>query len=396
MKELTSSTSALRGYIEGYYGRLLTWEERAHILSEMASLSMNLYFYAPKEDPYHRFQWRLPYPDDWLSNFSSFASQARANNLLLAAGIAPGLDYNWKDDTADFAVLLTKSESLVSAGAHIIVLLLDDITETADLFAISGRQEGAAHGALAKRLAEHLAPKGASVMCVPRLYADEMADLSAFDSGQPLSGETSAFIDAYAGSLTVSLPEDMHVIICGEHVIAHTIQATGKEGRVASHISQPLIIWDNLYCHDYCPRKLFVGPYEGRQQADAILLNGTGLPETDRLLLQIMTAGHDKTNWRQIISKAGVPDEFFTVAAFFDKPVFSNTGAQEKYLVTDHHISHIDRLLWRWKSPLQREWYPFLFGLKQDMMIACQRMKPLRIAKTQTAPLTHCLNQKKK
>ena len=109
-----------------------------------------------------------------------------------------------------------------------------------------------------------------------------------------------------------------------------------------------------------------------------------------------MTAGHDETNWRHIISEAGVPDEFFTVAPFFDKPVFSETGAQEKYLVTDDHIAHIDRLLWRWKSPLQREWYPYLFGLKQDMMIACQRMKPLRIAKTQTAPLTACLNQTKR
>ena len=396
MTKLTSSASALRGYIEGYYGRLFTWEERAYILSEMASLSMDLYFYAPKEDPFHRFQWRVPYPADWLSHFSSFASQARANNLLLATGIAPGLDYNWKDDAADFAVLLLKSETLVSAGAHIIVLLLDDIPETADLAVDSGRQEGAAHGALAKRLAEQLAPKGASVMCVPRLYADEMADLLAFDTGQPLSGEACAFIDAYAGSLTASLPEDMPVIICGEHVIAHKIQRAGKEGRVASHISQPLIIWDNLYCHDYCPRRLFVGPYEGRQEADAILLNGTGLPETDRLLLQIMIAGHNESNWRDIISKAGVPDEFFTVAPFFDKPMFSDTGAQEKYLITDHHIAHVDRLLWHWKSPLQREWYPYLFGLKQDMMIACQKMNPLRIAKTQTAPLTACLNQTKR
>lgn len=396
MTKLTSSVSALRGYIEGYYGRLFTWEERAHILSEMSSLGMDIYFYAPKEDPYHRFKWRMPYPADWLADFSYFASRARANNILLAAGIAPGLDYNWKDDAADFAILLTKFESLVSAGANIIVLLLDDIPETADIFANSGSQEGVAHGSLAKRLAEHFAPTGASMMCVPRLYADEMSDLSASDTGQPLSSKTYEFIDAYAGSITLSLPEDMPVIICGEHVIAQTIQSAGKAGRVASHISQPLIIWDNLYCHDYCPRKLFVGPYEGRQEADAILLNGTGLPETDRLLLQIMIAGHDETNWRQIISEAGVPDEFFTVAPFFDKPVFSDTGAQEKYLVDDHQIAHIDRLLWSWKSPLQLEWYPYLFGLKQDMMIACQRMKPLRIAKTQTAPLTTFLNQTKK
>ena len=39
----------MRGYIEGYYGRLFGWHDRSSILAEMAALSMDVYLYAPKE-----------------------------------------------------------------------------------------------------------------------------------------------------------------------------------------------------------------------------------------------------------------------------------------------------------------------------------------------------------
>ena len=75
----------MRGYIEGYYGRLFGWHDRSSILAEMATLSMDVYLYAPKEDPYHRFNWRTPYPSDWQIDFSVFAAHAQAYNMTLAA-----------------------------------------------------------------------------------------------------------------------------------------------------------------------------------------------------------------------------------------------------------------------------------------------------------------------
>jgi hyaluronoglucosaminidase len=50
-------------------------------------------------------------------------------------------------------------------------------------------------------------------------------------------------------------------------------------------------------------------------------------------------------------------------------------------------LDAIETLLWRWKTPLAREWYPFLFGLKHDLQIASGALPALRIAKTQTTPL---------
>jgi len=40
-------------------------------------------------------------------------------------------------------------------------------------------------------------------------------------------------------------------------------------------------------------------------------------------------------------------------------------------------------MLWRWKSPLAREWYPFLFGLKHDLQLATDMVTDNRLAKTQ-------------
>ena len=84
----------IRGYIEGYYGRLPTWQERHRIIARLAALGMNAYFYAPKEDPCHRVNWRDAWSDDWITEFSAMCDAAAAADVSVFAGIAPGLDYD--------------------------------------------------------------------------------------------------------------------------------------------------------------------------------------------------------------------------------------------------------------------------------------------------------------
>jgi len=55
----------------------------------------------------------------------------------------------------------------------------------------------------------------------------------------------------------------------------------------------------------------------------------------------------------------------------------------------------IETLLWRWKSPLAREWYPFLFGLKHDSLMASGDLPAERIAKTQSSALYQHLMRRK-
>ena len=51
----------------------------------------------------------------------------------------------------------------------------------------------------------------------------------------------------------------------------------------------------------------------------------------------------------------------------------------------------LDELQWRWKSTLSREWYPHLFGLRHDLLLASGHQPALRIRKTQSAPLARVL-----
>ncbi|MGB0804850.1 MAG: hypothetical protein ACPGSQ_09875, partial [Candidatus Puniceispirillaceae bacterium] len=53
----------------------------------------------------------------------------------------------------------------------------------------------------------------------------------------------------------------------------------------------------------------------------------------------------------------------------------------------------IETLLWKWKGPLAREWYPFLFGLKHDLLIETRQLPDLRVTKTQTSALAKHLLQ---
>ena len=46
------------GYIEGYYGKLLSWENRKLIIESLIKNNLNTYFYAPKEDINHRLCWK--------------------------------------------------------------------------------------------------------------------------------------------------------------------------------------------------------------------------------------------------------------------------------------------------------------------------------------------------
>ena len=72
-----TSPAAITGYAEGYYGRLLSWDQRARLLDTLRETGGNFYLYAPKDDDYHRFNWRTPYPDDWRENFRTFATKAK-------------------------------------------------------------------------------------------------------------------------------------------------------------------------------------------------------------------------------------------------------------------------------------------------------------------------------
>ena len=361
-----------RGYIEGYYGRLLSFKDRHQLLDTLHDLSMDSYLYAPKEDVLHRFDWRRLYPEDWCADFAAFCEAARAKQIRILAGIAPGLDFAFDDDKDDTVALRAKAEQLAKAGADGLVLMFDDISADLSVFGRAGISEGQAHARLATWLQEET---GCPVFLVPRLYADEV------------EGDHSA----YASDLNQNMAEDIGVFTCGVTIVAEKISLPDKAGILADKLRQPLIIWDNLYCNDYCPRRLFTGEWTGRKEADPILLNGTGMPETDKLLLGLM-AGKDR---KVLFAKAGVPAAFAHIECCLWHPFFSGQLRAATHPDTQGVLEALEELLWQWKGQLAREWYPYLFGLKGDLLIAGGDMENERIQKTQTNALASLLTRQR-
>ena len=348
----------LTGYIEGYYGRLLGFAERARILARLQELGMNAYFYAPKDDPYHRLHWRADYPQDWLKNWRDFTATAKTHGVRVIAGLAPGLDFSFDfSGERDLDILAGKLGAL-AGEAHIIpCLLLDDIPPPED-----GGDEGAAHGRIAHNLAARL---GREVMVVPRVYADELA----VESPDYLRG----FVDAYKGG---------GVFYCGENIVSREIDLASCALVRAGFASDAVVVWDNFYANDYCPRRLFVGAWQGREHLNGagVMLNPTGMIETDLLLLGVMDAGADLARYEAVLRAHGVPPQFELIKnCFWHPPASANETAPLSD--TDKMLTALDVLLWRWKSPLAREWYPYLMGLRGDLLMLRGAADALRQAK---------------
>jgi len=51
---------ANRGVIEGFYGPPWSHQDRLDMIRFMGRVGMNMYFYGPKDDPFHREKWREP------------------------------------------------------------------------------------------------------------------------------------------------------------------------------------------------------------------------------------------------------------------------------------------------------------------------------------------------
>ena len=371
------SVDHLRGYMEGYYGKLLSWSERCDLVKTLTSLQLNTYCYAPKEDPQHRLHWRTPHSPQWHECFAGFCQFASDRNVSTVAGIAPGLDFNF--DSADFNQLQQKALGYLESGARDIMVLWDDIEAdcTADL---KGLSEGAAHAQIINRIADAI---GQPVWTVPRVYAAEIENKN-----------------HYLEDFFSTLETPHKALICGNAIVATNVcQMDLKQLTQTSsdNLKHRTIVWDNFYANDYCPRNLFVGPWSGREEINDYMVNPTGMPYTDQLLLDIVATTHTSKDpckdYLQVLQRHGVPEAFQLLAPYFSKPFFGDRPIEgdERDIDCRKPTAEIElaieHCLWRWKSPLAREWYPFIFSLKHDLAMMQNTLPRDRILKTQTTVL---------
>ena len=116
----------LRGVIEGFYGTPWTHEQRLRGLSHFSDFGFNRYLLAPKDDPWHRYDWRSALSEDFLSRVSELMMQGKRNGITVSVAISPGLTVEYSD-ARDVEAIMVRFKQLHSIGVREFGLFLDDI-----------------------------------------------------------------------------------------------------------------------------------------------------------------------------------------------------------------------------------------------------------------------------
>ena len=115
----------LRGFVEGYYGYPWPFEAKMGLIKDSSKYKMNVYIYAPKDDPYHKSRWRELYPEDKANELKQLAEVSTAHNVSFCWNIHPG---NISADGGDFELLMNKFEQLYQLGVRQFGVSYDDIS----------------------------------------------------------------------------------------------------------------------------------------------------------------------------------------------------------------------------------------------------------------------------
>lgn len=271
---------ATRGSIEGFYahessgGVAWTWEQRKEQVRFYGETKMNTYIYAPKDDPYHRAQWRQPYPDDQLEELAATAKVARDNHVDFVFALSPGNDINFTGDAAetDFQALVSKCQAMYDAGVRSFAIFFDDISlRTSDA--------GVKQAEFLNRFNEEFVKAKGDV--TPLITVPTQYDSLAMSDGTGLK--------QYTVDFSTTLDDDIIVLWTGPAVVPDGIKKTDGEFMTSVYGDRSGIWW-NYPCNDYQLQKLGMGPIynlapELTEMMDTFVMNPMGQAELAKITL---------------------------------------------------------------------------------------------------------------
>ncbi|WP_010531954.1 beta-N-acetylhexosaminidase family protein [Lentibacillus jeotgali] len=254
----------IRGSIEGFYGPPWTHEDRLSQLEFYGENKMNTYIYAPKDDPYHRENWREPYPEGELTRIKELVDTANENHVNFTFSLSPGQSICYSGDE-DFGLLKQKMEQMWDLGVRSYAIFLDDISKNLhcdkdqEKFGDEEAPVAAAHAYLLNRFSEEFIQthEGAErLIMVPTDY-----------SGNGTTDYREQFADM--------LNDDTIVMWTGPKVVSEQITSEGTE-KVWDIFQHDLLLWDNYPVNDFDRNSLFFGPLVKRD-ADIVEHGVVGL-----------------------------------------------------------------------------------------------------------------------
>jgi hyaluronoglucosaminidase len=260
----------LRGSIEGFYGQPWSHAERLDQLAFYGDIKANTYVYAPKDDPYHRDQWRDPYPPELEAQLGELVQQAIDHHVRFTFAVSPGVSICYSDP-ADLAALLDKLQAMYDLGARSFSIALDDINYAewhcpGDRDAYGEPSPGAAGQAQVDLL-----------NVVVREFIDER------DGTHPLQFVPTEYGDVdetpYKQAIREQLHPSVEVMWTGTDVVPPSI-SVDEAAEAAAVWGRPVFIWDNYPVNDYwwTTGRLLMAPYAERAagmhtQVSGIVLN---------------------------------------------------------------------------------------------------------------------------
>ena len=129
---------------------------------------------------------------------------------------------------------------------------------------------------------------------------------------------------------------------CGEFIVSDRFKSNIPI--INSLIKSKNIIFDNYFANDYCPNRLFVGPWKINKDVKHVMLNLTGMINTDLLLLDIVSNCKESSlkynSWKKTLEANDIPKQFLSVYKFFEKPNLSYEKKLEpiQFDENDHSI----------------------------------------------------------
>ena len=240
---------AVRGIIEGFYGRPWTMAQRRRALSLLARHGMNAYFYGPKDDPFHRERWGEQYEGDAADTLRGLITLTEENGMEFRYMLAPGLSIRYTS-AEDRARLKAKYAQVYGFGVRRFGLLLDDL-ERAELYpedaAVFARQVDA-HADLVRDVwafLKELDPDSGLIVCPTQYWGDSAG--------------------AYVSALGRGIDPAVELFWTGPYICSDELTVAAAEKFSADTGHAPLY-WDNYPVNDAeMVDELHLLPYTGRE-----------------------------------------------------------------------------------------------------------------------------------
>src|SRR5579872_5493561 len=277
------------GIVEGFYGPPWSHLDRLYMIRFLSDSGFNTYMYAPKNDDYHRTEWRKDYPESAAQNLRELIRACEIFSVNFVFTVSPGLGMVYSDGN-ETELLLKKLRACIDMGCTWVGVLLDDIgTEFAhdqDKKAFSNIAK--AHSFVLNTVKDALQKNGKiRISFCPTYYANDYL-------GKKIENND------YLKEIGSELDPSIDVLWTGKFVVSPTI--TVEDAQNFSHaVKRKPLLWDNYPVNDYFRSekgtglRLNVGPFSGRSPELLSYLSGylaNPMNEIEASKIPLLTLAH--------------------------------------------------------------------------------------------------------